>query len=60
MISLDLEWMKDKKWLEYSHGGILCKPKEDAPQHILDSYMRYKKQKAEALKREKENNITLI
>jgi len=60
MIRLDLSWMDNKDYLVSEYGGLLIKPREDAPQEVKDSYTRYLKQKKEAINREKKEKIVLI
>lgn len=60
MIRLDLDWMDNEEYLTSEFGGILRKPKDDAPQHVKDSYAHYLKQKEKALKREQEEGVILI
>ena len=51
MIQVDLEWMKNKEYLDFDEKAFEYKPKKDAPKEVLESYARYLKQIEAAEKR---------
>lgn len=58
MNSLDMRWMKNRDYLEFSKYGV--KLKDDTPQELRDSYENYLKQLAVVREREKETVATII
>ncbi len=58
MNSLDMRWMKNRDYLEFSEYG--AKLEDDAPQELRDSYENYLKQLAVVREREKETVATII
>ena len=58
MRKIDLDWKKNREYLEFDEKAFEYKLKKDAPQEVLDSYARYLEQLRRESEKEKHSPMT--